>query len=240
MLGETTRCANSTPPLTKPTFAEVRMGKSKYLRPRVEGDKPCSIEGCSYPYYAKGLCQPHYNRKRKHGDPLGGGTPWGAVKKWIFDVAIPYQGDDCLQFPFSRNEDGYGKVGFDGRNVSAHVFVIESTKGTKPTPAHECRHICGNGHFGCVTPSHLEWGTHAENMADAVAHGTVRNNPRYGKDHHDFRATDEVVEKILSDLGLGMTQYEVAAKYGFGQSHISRIKNGWRRNKDGDKLLLAG
>lgn len=124
--------------------------------------------------------------------------------------------------------------------VSCTVQLRGMHTAPSSTPAHECRHICGNGHLGCVTPSHLEWGTHAENMADAVAHGTVRNNPRYGKDHHDFRATDEVVEKILSDLGLGMTQYEVAAKYGFGQSHISRIKNGWRRNKDGDKLLLAG
>lgn len=229
MLGETTHCANSAPPLTIPTFAEVRMGKSKYLRPRVEGDKPCSIEGCSYPYYAKGLCQPHYNRKRKHGDPLGGGTPWGAVKKWIFDVAIPYAGNDCLIFPFCRNEDGYGQVGFDGRYVSAHVAVIEATKGPKPTPRHECRHLCGNGHLGCVTSAHLEWGTHAENMADAVAHGTMRNNPRYGVDHHDFRATDDVIEKIISDLNAGMTQYEVADKYGFGQSHISRIKTGWRR-----------
>lgn len=216
------------------------MAKSKYLRPRVEGDKPCSIEGCSYPYYAKGLCQPHYNRKRKHGDPLGGGTPWGAVKTWIFDVAIPYVGNDCLIFPFCRNEDGYGQVGFNGRHMSAHVAVIEATKGTKPTPRHECRHLCGNGHLGCVTPAHLEWGTHAENMADAVAHGTMRNTPRYGADHHDFRATDDVVEKIIFDLNSGMTQYEVADKYGFGQSHISRIKNGWRRNKDGAKLLLAG
>jgi hypothetical protein len=203
------------------------MAKRKYLRPRVEGDKPCSIEGCTYPYYAKGLCQPHYNRNRKHGSPLGGRTAWGAVKRWMLEVAIPYQGDECLQFPFCRNEDGYGQVGFSGRHASAHVFVIESTKGPKPTAAHECRHICGNGHLGCVAPSHLEW-------------GTMRNKPRYGKDHHDFRATDEVVEKILSDLNAGMTQYEVAAKYGFGQSHISRIKNGWRRNRDGDKLLLVG
>lgn len=205
------------------------MAKSKYLRPRVEGDKPCSIEGCSYPYYAKGLCQPHYNRKRKHGDPLGGGTPWGAVKTWIFDVAIPYVGNDCLIFPFCRNEDGYGQVGFNGRHMSAHVAVIEATKGSKPTPRHECRHLCGNGRLGCVTPSHLEWGTHAENMADAVVHGTMRSTPRYGVDHHDFRATDDVIEKIISDLNAGMTQYEVADKYGFGQSHISRIKTGWRR-----------
>ncbi len=205
------------------------MAKSKYLRPRVEGDKPCSIEGCSYPYYAKGLCQPHYNRKRKHGDPLGGGTPWGAVKTWIFDVAIPYFGNDCLIFPFCRNEDGYGQVGFNGRHMSAHVAVIEATKGSKPTPRHECRHLCGNGRLGCVTPSHLEWGTHAENMADAVVHGTMRSTPRYGVDHHDFRATDDVIEKIISDLNAGMTQYEVADKYGFGQSHISRIKTGWRR-----------
>lgn len=233
MLGEATRCANSPPPLTKPTLSEVRMAKSKYLRPRAEGDKPCSIDGCTYPLYAKGLCQPHYNRNRKHGSPLGGRTAWGAVKRWIEEVAIPYSGSDCLIFPFSRNQDGYGMVGYDGRHRAAHVAVIEATKGEKPISDYECRHTCGNGHLGCVAPSHLEWGSHAQNMADAVAHGTARNRPRYGRDHHDFRATDDVVSKILVDLTSGMTQLAVAEKYGFAQSHISRIKNGWRRAEHG-------
>ena len=28
----------------------------------------CDVEGCERPRYAKGLCQPHYKRRRRHGD----------------------------------------------------------------------------------------------------------------------------------------------------------------------------
>lgn len=207
------------------------MAKSKYLRPRVEGDKPCRIDGCQYPFYAKGLCMPHYNRNLKYGDPLAGSTPWGAVRKWLDTVAIPYTGDECLTFPFSRNTDGYGTINIGGKIRRAHVVVIETVKGPRPSPLHEARHLCGNGHLGCVTSRHLKWGTHAENMADAVAHGTTRTRPRYGEDHHDLRATDAVIEAMLADIASGMTQRSVATKYGFGATHVSRIKNGWRRAK---------
>lgn len=206
------------------------MAKSKYLRPRAEGDKPCRIEGCSYPFYAKGLCQPHYNRNLKYGDPLAGRTPWGAVRKWLDGVAVPYDGDECLIYPFKRNNDGYGKVRVDGTLTGAHSYVLSRHHGPRPVGM-ECCHSCGGGHSGCVTFKHLRWDTHANNMADAKAHGTTRNGPRYGEDHHDFRATDDVVAKILTDLSAGMTQAAVAKKYGFGGTHISRIKNGWRRTQ---------
>lgn len=204
------------------------MAKSKYLRQRVEGDKPCRIEDCQYPLYAKGLCQPHYNRNLKYGDPLAGRTAWGSVRKWLDRVAVPYDGDDCLIYPFNRNEDGYGKVRIDGSVVGAHAYVLAQRHGPRPEGM-ECCHSCGGGHAGCVTFRHLRWDTHANNMADAVAHGTSRNAPRYGEDHHDFRATDDVVAAIKTDLASGMLQREVAEKYGFGQSHISRIYNGWKR-----------
>jgi len=32
---------------------------------------PCPVEGCGKPKYGRGLCQVHYERLRKHGDPLG-------------------------------------------------------------------------------------------------------------------------------------------------------------------------
>lgn len=33
-------------------------------------NKLCSIEGCENKYYANGYCRKHYDRVRKHGDPL--------------------------------------------------------------------------------------------------------------------------------------------------------------------------
>jgi hypothetical protein len=32
----------------------------------------CSIDGCWNPHYARGWCTSHYERFRRHGDPLGG------------------------------------------------------------------------------------------------------------------------------------------------------------------------
>lgn len=155
---------------------------------------------------------------------------WGQVQRWLNEVAIPFKSEECLIFPFSRNEDGYGTVREGGKIIKAHTFVAKRILGPKPGTAYECLHGCGNGHLGCVNGAHLRWGSHAENMADAVAHGTTRNKPRYGADHHDFRATDEVIEAMLADLYSGMTQKAVGKKYGFGQSHVSRIKSGWRRS----------
>lgn len=45
MLSETTRCANSTPPLTKPTFAEVRMANSAFKTRPPRGQSKKGLEG---------------------------------------------------------------------------------------------------------------------------------------------------------------------------------------------------
>jgi hypothetical protein len=37
----------------------------------------CVISGCSDKHYARGWCKRHYQRWRKHGDPLGGGVDRG-------------------------------------------------------------------------------------------------------------------------------------------------------------------
>lgn len=189
----------------------------------------CSIDGCRRAYYAKGFCAAHYARNRKYGDPLAGGTGWGEVRRWLETVAIPYDGDECLLFPFTRKGDGYGLVKINGKNIGPHVFVLTARGPSKPSPTHECCHSCGNGHLGCVSPRHLRWATHSENMAEAVAHGTTRNKPRFREDHHDFRATDDVVAAIKADLASGLSQKAIARKYGFAQSHISRINTGWGR-----------
>lgn len=37
--------------------------------------RTCSIEGCDKRHEARGWCESHYQRWKKHGDPLGGGPP---------------------------------------------------------------------------------------------------------------------------------------------------------------------
>ena len=32
----------------------------------------CAVDGCGKPHYSRGYCDPHYQRLKKHGTPLGG------------------------------------------------------------------------------------------------------------------------------------------------------------------------
>ena len=60
-----------------------------------------------------------------------------------------------------------------GQFVYAHRWVLELAVGPPPFDRAEAAHaplICNNP--SCVSPKHLRWATHAENMADTVIDGT--------------------------------------------------------------------
>ena len=97
----------------------------------------------------------------------GGGYCWLVAHK-------DYAGDDCLTWPFSRNQYGYGQLGFQGRGKKANRVMCELAHGKPPTPKHHAAHSCGNGHLGCVNPRHLKWKTPRENQLDRRRHGTHR------------------------------------------------------------------
>ena len=41
----------------------------------LKAEKKCRIEGCTYKYKSGGWCHAHYERFRRYGDPLAGGSP---------------------------------------------------------------------------------------------------------------------------------------------------------------------
>lgn len=86
---------------------------------------------------------------------------------------------DCWRWTAATNGGGYGKFFHRGGLVYAHVFSFALYRGERPDGAPELLHSCGNGHLGCVTPWHLEPGTHAKNMAEQFEiHGTLRDRER--------------------------------------------------------------
>ena len=156
-------------------------------------------------------------------------TQRGEPLAWVRDVAIPFGGDECLIFPYSRDDYGYGKVRYDGSNIGVHVLVCRERHGEKPTPRHEACHSCGNGHGGCVNPNHIYWGTRAQNMADAMAMGTLkRENPPTGEASPAMRHRDPVIAEVRRLLAAGLRQVEISELTGVSQSHVSRIKHGVR------------
>lgn len=81
--------------------------------------------------------------------------------------------------------DKAGPVGFDptlgpcwfwrGRhNHKIYRFVWEVVNDQRQPEGLCLRHLCGNGHLGCMNPQHLKLGTTKENMADRQVMG--RNN----------------------------------------------------------------
>ena len=81
----------------------------------------------------------------------------------------------CWEWRGARNAPGYGVIAIGGgRAEGAHRVSWILTYGLIP-PGEVVRHRCDNP--PCVRPSHLEIGTHADNMRDMTLRGRrVDNN----------------------------------------------------------------
>jgi hypothetical protein len=189
-------------------------------------NRTCSIEGCNKRARRRGWCNAHYHRWSSHGDPLGGGTATGAARNFLESVALPYEDDDCLIWPFGRIKNGYAYVKADGMMRPTHRVLCELAHGPSPSPHYEAAHSCGNGHLGCVNPRHVRWATHTENMHDAITHGTTTRgskNPANKLDDNDVRR----IRKLRGSA----SQRAIAAEYGVAQGTIHDIQRrrtwGW-------------
>ncbi len=114
--------------------------------------------------------------------------------------------------------NGRAKIGLGGHRggqgkahrVAYELFVGPITGGLWAL------HRCGNGHLGCVNPSHLYLGDHADNMRDKVAAGSGK-----GERHGSAKLTDALVREIRASTEL---QRVVAARLGVAQTVISKVR----------------
>lgn len=138
---------------------------------------PCNVENCAgnSHYTAKGrggLCSAHYHRFMRHGDPLGGKVSHGTLLAWIAEHAS-FDGDECLPWPFARDQQGYGKCRYRGRMINSHRAMCFEAHGNPPDPSNDAAHSCGMGkQIACMNPKHLRWATRQENVDDMLIHGT--------------------------------------------------------------------
>lgn len=80
--------------------------------------------------------------------------------------------DECILWPYSTEQNGYGNFGFNGKVYRAHKYMCELAHGQAPTKRHEAAHSCGVA--ACVNPRHLSWKTRSENELDKRRHGTAK------------------------------------------------------------------
>lgn len=182
----------------------------------------CSIPDCDKPSAHRGWCKAHYHRWYNHGDPLAGSTAKGELTRFLEDTALPYQGDDCLLWPYTKDRKGYAQINRKGTRY-VHRIVCEATHGKPPSPRHEAAHECGNGHLGCVNPRHLSWKTPVENQADKVTHGTHQ----FGIRNTQAKLTEDDVRQIRSLKGQ-KSLTEIGRMFGVNFVTVSNIHTGRR------------
>lgn len=187
----------------------------------------CSIPDCGKPAKARGLCEAHYRRLLRHGDPLAGRTPDGEPLEFLNNMVLGYTGNGCIDWPYSRGEGGYPLLRHNGRMVRASRLVCEHVHGSPPSPKHDAAHLCGRGHKGCVTPRHLAWKLPVDNHADKFYHGTIANGERHGKSKITSLQA-KTIKSLL--LNTDLTQQQIADQLGTTRRIVSCIKNGatWR------------
>lgn len=183
--------------------------------------RECTIAGCERVVLAHGWCSKHYQRWRRHGDPLAGSTDMGATLEWL-RAHVHHTGSDCLLWPFARTR-GYAETWWNGKPAIASRVMCTLAHGEPPTPDHEAAHSCGQGKSGCVHPEHLRWATRVENQADRLLHDTHNRGSRHGMS----KLTEDQVRQIKAHLGT-RSQADIARDFGVVQQTISDIATGRR------------
>jgi len=183
----------------------------------------CSVETCERKVKQNGLCTMHYHRWRVHGDPLKLKTaPTGALLSFLLQTA-QYTGNDCIFWPYAKNEHGYGQLHYLGKHRKAHQVICEMAHGPRPSDKHGALHSCGRGHLGCITPRHLRWGTQKQNLQDAVDHGTIA---RASKLPHTKLTPDDI--RYIRKMHYLVPAMQLAERFDVKRKHIYDIQNGKR------------
>jgi hypothetical protein len=181
----------------------------------------CSIPECGKPRANKrGWCGKHYYRWRVHGDPYKTRKAAnGEAAEYFYSTVMSHTGDDCLIWPFSHDNHGYGGyVTVNGKRYRPHVLSCIETHGPRPSPEYEAAHSCGKGHKGCIAPEHVSWKTRQENQQDRRIHGTYQN----GALNPTAKLTEDQVATIRTMKGK-MLQREIAKIFSISRENVSAI-----------------
>lgn len=137
----------------------------------------------------------------------------GRGLKWLQEH-VSHDGDECLIWPFGKNHQGYGQLGYCGKVRKAHHIMCLLAHGPAPADRPQAAHSCGNGSGGCVHPRHLSWKNNSENQRDRRAHGSPE-----GAIGRRTRLTPMQISEIQEAKGK-IPQLTLAAQFGVKRGTI--------------------
>lgn len=177
--------------------------------------KTCTVDGCATPTRRKELCEKHYQRKRKNGDPLATKRPGlGLTPAERLERGTDKTGDCWL---WTAGGVRYGKTSVNGKAKAAHVLAYELAHG-QIAEGLVVRHSCDTPK--CVKPSHLSVGTNAQNSHDM----TTRDRQAKGIRQHCAKMSDATVRECREAYFSGeATVTQLAQRYGLSRSTIGKI-----------------
>lgn len=126
----------------------------------------------------------------------------------------------CWEWGGNRMSNGYGRIGVDRKKVLAHRASWLIHNGPIPDGVFVCHH-CDNP--PCVNPDHLFLGTQRDNIHDMLAKGRHQSQAHLGEDHGMALLTEDNVRAMRAEYAAGgLTQKELAVRYGVDQTTISK------------------
>ena len=142
---------------------------------------------------------------------------------WLFSAVSTHISDACLLYPFSLNQDGYGRLNFDGRPQLAHRVAFLIVNNHWPTPC--ARHTCDTP--ACVNPRHIIEGTQIDNIYDMISRG--RKACGTGVMH--AKVTDDLVRQMRREYIPRVNgTSKLGRKYGLNRKNVYNIvmRRAWK------------
>lgn len=182
----------------------------------------CCVDGCQNSVYAKRLCEKHYQRNRKFGDPLGGIKNQAPLEErfWRFVE----KSDGCWAWTGNKSRAGYGRISIGPKTlgyVQAHRLSWELHQKQKIPDGMVVMHKCDNPN--CVNPEHLSIGTYKENTLDMISKGRKKVVAPVGEGNGKSLLTADQAREIKEST---LSMAELARKFGVSPNCVRGVKIG--------------